>query len=402
MTCIVRSPLLGPKQELLGYQLAWQPALDGSPLLRGADLHRLAGWVPRKPLATTTGFADPVLFLRAPLGTLAADSLGGLVPANTVLSLAAQDLAKPHGMAVAAALREHGFGVCLWGAQALPPEPELAALLTHVEFDWQQAEQVRPLAAAAAAAAVAGRTAPRLVASGPAGPLDHRAAAETGVAFFVDGIYPAPVGPETGHLKPEGLLVLEMMQMVQADADVRELETALKRDPALAYQLLRYLNSASFGFGVEVQSLRHAVTMMGYRPLYRWLALLLASSDTQAGAPMLMQAAVIRGRFTELLGQELLPRHEADNLFVAGMFSLLDRLLGVPIDEVLDQVQLAGPVVQALRNRGGIYGPFLQLAEACETVGGGGEEAAENAFLTAERVNHAHMAALAWAMDLRA
>ena len=113
-----------------------------------------------------------------------------------------------------------------------------------------------------------------------------------------------------------------------------------------------------------------------------------------------MHTAVVRGRFAELLGQSFLPRAEADNLFVAGMFSLLDRLLGMSMEEALDNIQLSEPVSQALISREGIYGPFLALAEACERENGMVGPLADALFISASQVNEAHLAAIAWAQGV--
>jgi c-di-GMP-related signal transduction protein len=109
----------------------------------------------------------------------------------------------------------------------------------------------------------------------------------------------------------------------------------------------------------------------------------------------------VRGRFAELLGQSFLPRAEAENLFVAGMFSLLDLLLGVSMEEVLDSIQLSEAVTQALLTRDGIFGPFLALAEACEKNNGTAGPLAEALFISASQVNEAHLAALVWAQSLK-
>jgi len=141
--------------------------------------------------------------------------------------------------------------------------------------------------------------------------------------------------------------------------------------------------------------------MLGYSPLYRWLALLLATATTSGYSPVLMQTAVIRGRFAELLGSTFLPRNEAENLFVAGMFSLLDKLLGVPMEDVLEKIQLSESVTQALLSREGIYGPFLALAEACELNRADLESMSTSLCIGARQVNQAQMSALAWAQMLK-
>jgi c-di-GMP-related signal transduction protein len=114
----------------------------------------------------------------------------------------------------------------------------------------------------------------------------------------------------------------------------------------------------------------------------------------------LLQAAIVRGRFVELLGVGLLPASEAGNLFVVGLFSLLDQLLGVPMPQLMRQVSLPDAIVQALLHRENIYGPLLGLAEACEGGIGSGPALADALFMTPSQVNKAHGSAMVWAQDL--
>jgi EAL and modified HD-GYP domain-containing signal transduction protein len=398
MTCIVRTPLLDPERRILGYKLAWQRAAGPAAAAQQSDLRSLAACAARPYASRGTVWAgDGLLFLEASPGLLPPDAFAGLAPSHTVLSLSAAALAEPPVLETARMLREAGYSLSVRDLPGPELPPEWLPFVSHVEFDWGQCARARALPVSAHARA--GQ--PRPIATGLASWDEYQASAALGLGAFVDGAHASEARID-GRLSPQSLLVMQLMQMVQSNVDVRHIEAALRRDPALAFQLLRHLNSASFGFGVEVQSLRHGVAMMGYGPLYRWLAVLLANSSVQPAAPVLMQAAVIRGRFTELLGQGMLPPRDAENLFVAGMFSLLDRLLGVPITEVLDRIQLPAAVVQALLSRDGMYGPFVRLAEACESRDGNAAAIADAAFLTTAQVNAAHAAALAWAMELRA
>jgi c-di-GMP-related signal transduction protein len=82
------------------------------------------------------------------------------------------------------------------------------------------------------------------------------------------------------------------------------------------------------------------------------------------------------------------------------MFSLLDRLLGLPMKEVLDTIQLPDEVVRALLTREGPYGPYLALAEACELNSNLVASMARALGLTPGEVNEAHLSALAWAQNV--
>ena len=91
-----------------------------------------------------------------------------------------------------------------------------------------------------------------------------------------------------------------------------------------------------------------------------------------------------------------------ENLFVAGMFSLLDRLLNVPMERVLATVQLPELVTQALLSREGAYGPYLSLAEACELNSALAGSLADSLHINPEDVNRAHLSSLVWAKNVAA
>lgn len=113
--------------------------------------------------------------------------------------------------------------------------------------------------------------------------------------------------------------------------------------------------------------------------------------------PALMKTSITRGRLTELLGESYFEKHDRDNLFIVGVFSMLDAILKMPIDQALEKIQLPESVSEALLTRSGVYGPFLQLTEACEDADSMRIlELAEELQMDSEKVNESHMAALAW------
>jgi EAL and modified HD-GYP domain-containing signal transduction protein len=232
---------------------------------------------------------------------------------------------------------------------------------------------------------------------------DFDACAALGLNAFVGKLHLTPrPSTDSKGLNPAQTIIMQLMQMVRQNADIAQLEAVLKRDATLSYKLLRFINSAGFGAGREVQSLRQALTLLGYQPLYRWLTLLLATASTSGYSPVLLETAVVRGRLAELLAQSALGKSEAENVFVAGMFSLLDRLLGIPMQEVLANIQLSDDVVAALLTRGGKYGPYLALAEACELNSDLVASLAATLKLSPLDVNKAHLSALAWAQNVAA
>lgn len=220
---------------------------------------------------------------------------------------------------------------------------------------------------------------------------------QLGFKYFQGYYFARPENITAKVINPTQATVIRLIDKVRREADVKEIEVEFKRDVALTFKLLHYINSVGFGFSCEIQSIRHAVSILGYRSLYKWLTLLLATASPSPMAPVLARTAVTRGRLCELLGAFNLPKTELDNLFITGVFSLLDALLETPLEQVLERITLPLGVADALLSRSGLYGPILDLAIACETGDADRIDVLANALLLSpEQVNRCHLEALTW------
>lgn len=167
-------------------------------------------------------------------------------------------------------------------------------------------------------------------------------------------------------LQPGQAVVLELLRLVRDDADVSKIDSTLKRDPALAFKLLRLVNSAAFGLTVQITSFQHAVMMLGYKKMMRWLSLLMATASKDANTFPLMHASIRRGLFLEYIGAEDNQSDLRDELFITGAFSLLDRITGAPFEQLFELISLSDNVVDAVVKKQGPYAPYLALIEAIE------------------------------------
>lgn len=396
---IVREPLLDPQQRVVGYELTWQQ--QGDAALADADLESLVSFVAEQVNDDDRGWLlrDKTLFLQAVPAMLSTDALHQLPPEHTVLSLKTSELANADTVAAVRALRAGGVGVLLRDADITRLGKNLASVASYIEVRFAGSD----VAAQARTYAALKQSNVRMVGRPIASWADFDACAALGLDAFVGKLHLTPrPGTDAKGMNPAQTIIMQLMQMVKQNADIAQLEAVLKRDATLSYKLLRFINSAGFGAGREVASLKQALALLGYSPLYRWLTLLLATASTSGYSPVLLETAVVRGRLAELLGQGAMGKSEAENIFVAGMFSLLDRLLGIPMKEVLETIQLSDDVVAALLTRGGKYGPYLALAEACELNSNLVSTLAASLGLTPLDVNKAHLSALAWAQNVAA
>ncbi len=195
--------------------------------------------------------------------------------------------------------------------------------------------------------------------------------------------------------QPDLQVVVELIHRVDNEEPLERLENTLKRDPSLAFKLLRYINSPAFGLRVEVNSFRHAIMLLGYQRLKRWLALLLATASKDVNLRPVMFAAVRRGLLMEELVAGSGDEEMRNEVFICGVFSLLDRMFQESFAKLLGSIPVPERVHQALVGNTGPYQPYLAMVRAAE-----GEsvfeyrEAAEQLLMSVAEINRAQLRAL--------
>ncbi|MCL2830491.1 MAG: HDOD domain-containing protein [Betaproteobacteria bacterium] len=203
------------------------------------------------------------------------------------------------------------------------------------------------------------------------------------------------------------LRVVQLLNAIRHDADTVHLAKELKQDPVLSYKLLRYINSAAIGLRNEIKTLDQAVAILGRENLYRWLSVLMFNMrDPGYREWAFTEQALARAALMERLGNEARRQNEKqspapDALFLTGLFSLLDQLLGEPLPELTSKIQLPEEISLALIKRRGPLAGFLTLAEACETQDPEAIAAyAKPLKFSAAAVSHAVFDALTWAHEM--
>ena len=166
-------------------------------------------------------------------------------------------------------------------------------------------------------------------------------------------------------LSVDYLNTVRLMQEIQ-DLTIRDqqIEVRFRADIGLSYKLLRIVNSAAIG-ARGVDSIGHALRLLGRGPLYRWLALLLVSSGLDGGVQAeVLHVALLRARLAEMLGGRAGRPAAADSLYMVGLLSPLDILIGSTMAELLPNMGLSDEVTNALMDRSGFHGTVLRLVEA--------------------------------------
>lgn len=237
--------------------------------------------------------------------------------------------------------------------------------------------------------------------------IDDRAQADLCMALGFDlyqgYFYAKPVILTGTRTDPSKLNLLRLLGLVLGDAETGEIEQVFKHDPSLTFKMLKLVNSVGMGLAQRINSLQHAIVVLGRRQLQRWIQLLMFVPNSGETENPLLQLAAIRGKLMEQLALDQAPRDRDyhDRAFITGILSLLDTLLGMPLAEIVEQINLAPDVKSALLERHGMLGELLDLVEKLEandfTTAG---ELLQCSGLDVDQLLQAQMEAMRWANGL--
>jgi EAL and modified HD-GYP domain-containing signal transduction protein len=170
-----------------------------------------------------------------------------------------------------------------------------------------------------------------------------------GYTYFQGDFFSKPVIISSRDVPGFKLNYLHMLQEIQSpDVNFNRLEGIVKRDMALSFKLLRYINSAYFGLSNKVSSIMHAIRLLGPRQFKQWASLLVMASMGSDKPDELVVQALIRGRFCESLAPMFGMKQRSQELFLLGMFSVIDAILGRPLEEILKDLPLSDEIKDAL------------------------------------------------------
>lgn len=398
---IGRQPILNKNQLIIGYELLFRHSATASRAVIIDDLKATSRVLMNtvSDMGTQWLLGDKLAFINVNEEFLHNDLLQLLIPQRTVLEVLESVIPSESVIQQLHALRALGFKIALDDYVHTPENATLLPCAHFVKYDImaQGLDNCAPLVRL-----IRQMQMPiQLIAERVETREEFERCKELGFDYFQGYYFARPETLSTRIINPIVQSVLNLLNLVRRNADIHELEGAFKHDPALAYKLLRYINSAGFALRHEITSIRQAIALLGTQQLYRFLTLLLITANEKDASGALVKTAITRGRLAELLGSDHFDQAGRDDLFIIGIFSLLDVMLDMPMEKVLENLTLPEQINEALLYKEGIYGPFLQLTEAYEKEDAPEiEKLAKNLNYSHDQLNERHFAALAWAESI--
>lgn len=181
-------------------------------------------------------------------------------------------------------------------------------------------------------------------------------------ALFTGSFYSQPITAGSTKMSPVKINALQLLNQVnEPDFDLADIAQTIERDPALSISLLRFINSGASGSRRKIESIRSAVAILGQEEVRRWatVAIQVNLSDDKPGE--ITKLSLVRAKFAENLAGAFELGIFEKQLFLMGLFSLLDVVLQKPMSQAVLEIPLDDRVRQALVEKSGSFAPILEL-----------------------------------------
>ena len=225
-----------------------------------------------------------------------------------------------------------------------------------------------------------------------------------GFTYFQGHFLDKPQVLRKKTIEPSQIILLNLLaEVCRPEINMPKIESLVAPDVSLSYKLLRYINSVYYSLVRKVESVRYALTYLGEMGVRQFISMA-ATAEISRGKPSeLMRLSMVRAKQCQLLAESCGHEEESPQLYLLGLFSLLDAMLDVPMADLVTKLPLSNELKLALTERTGRFAPYLLAAIAYER----GDFQASAAHLSVLQIEPAtmittYLQAVAWADDFEA
>ncbi len=359
---IARQPILDAERRLRGYELLYRAGPENRARVDDpgkATSEVLLNGIVEIGLDSLVG--DVPAFINIPAEFLGDEALLPEFAGPVVLEVLEDVPATDTVLSRLAGLREGGYTLAL---DDFVIGPDSQALLPYADIVKVDIEQV-PAGELPGVVAMLAERGVRLLAERVETAEQFERLKGMGFELFQGFFFSRPrVLPGTRLSSNRATIMRLLAALEKPEVAAGDIEELVSTDVTLSYRLLRVVNSAFYGLNTPVDSIRHALTLLGMTNIRRWVRLLLlAHLDDKPEA--LITRCLVRARFCERMAE-----HRAglspERCFTVGLFSLLDAMMDLPLAEVVERLPLEADLCDALLERKGPMGELLDCVTRYE------------------------------------
>jgi EAL and modified HD-GYP domain-containing signal transduction protein len=366
---VARQPVFEKDLSTWGYGLLYRHAGEAETAVFTDDFDATLRVVANAPLCPDTCAPDKRVLIRFPERSILGSVAHALPPETTAVLAQALEAPGSGYLEALTALKRDGYLLALdgpWGGEVAAHSPldrqfGLADILC-LDLAGQTQDELAALVRAAE------RWPGRLLARRVEDQQSLELCRDLGFSLFQGFFFKKPQTLSTrkiSALEESRFRLLGLLE--REEPEYAGLTQAIEADVSLTYRLLAYLNSASFGFGQRVSSIRQAVVLMGWKPIRAWLRLLLLTDMLPPDRTReLAYLSAQRARFLEIAAPLARPAADSEALFLLGLFSLLEPIFNLPMERLVGHLPLTPEVAAALCGEETPYSAWLALVQATE------------------------------------
>lgn len=253
-------------------------------------------------------------------------------------------------------LREEGFRFAMDDFEFRADNKPLWSLVDYIKIDFIKTppSERKKLAMIFRARGV------RLVAEKVESYAEVREARDQGYGYFQGYFFSKPQIVERKDVPGYKANYLRLLSEInRPDIDFGAVENVVKQDVGLSVKLMRYINSVSLGFRQKIDSIKHALVLLGHKALQKWVSIVAFMDLGEDRPKALLMSSLVRARLLEKLAGRIGQKDRSLDYFMLGMFSTLDAVVGRPMEEILLDLPVAKDVRQGLLTFDGPLGLAL-------------------------------------------
>lgn len=198
---------------------------------------------------------------------------------------------------------------------------------------------------------------------------EYTKAIKMGFTYFQGFFFCRPESIKIKELAAAKLSLIHLLaEVTKKSTTIDRLHEIISKDISISYKLLRFLNSAYFYLVQKVTTVKHAIAYLGEKELRSFIMLVLVSELASDKPEELVRLALVRAKFCELLALESHFAEDASEIYLIGLFSLIDVMLDSTMEEIVNKLPLTPSAREALINKSGEYALFLQSSIAYERL----------------------------------
>ncbi len=343
---VARQAIFDRRLKVYGYELLFRPCKD-------AQACATADTAASLQVITNSFFSigmDRLLagtraFINFPQELLADQRVFSLPPDKIVIEILETVRPEPAVVDACRVLRDKGYVLALDDFSHLSGWDRIANLVSIIKVDFRATseDQQKALLERYAGRGIC------MLAEKVETHEEFERARQMGYHYFQGYFFARPVIVSRREIAGSKIGYLRILQEIhRPELELSALESLIQREVSLASKLLRYINSSIFGWVNPVHSIRQALALLGEQEIRNWVSLTALPTLASDKPDELIRTALLRARFCELLAAWAGIGHRKSELFLVGLFSLLDTMLSRPLTEILGEMRLGGEIAEAL------------------------------------------------------